>query len=677
MTGDHPLIAPGVALALWTVTSTAAGHNRPEDLFELDLATLLKVPVTLATRSEKSLIDSPSTVTLFTRDELDRLGVTDLEQLLDFIPGFSASRNGQDGLLTDIYSRGRLAGPGAVEILLLLDGQRLNGGRSGGALLNNARLPLNNIDRVEVIRGPASALYGSNAFNGVINLITARHLNDVRLTLGSFDHWELALNASGAAMGGQLAFFARGFGDRGDEFGLAAGGDTRDPKRGQDFHLGFQDEQWELTLRHANKAGDRFYLFEMANDDVNRTRLNQSSLQVQRHWQDSSGGRHSLAGDYWRANNDLSAQLLPAGALAEISEPASDAPLVIDAEFSADEYGLSWHYLGQGDVQPQWQWGASLRRSRTHSGTARSNFSLADLANNRQPVAALASDDASTVIQGPLARWIKSVYGQVDGRLLPGWQYTLGGRFDDYSDFGSKLSLRLGLVHHHDLANTFKLSYGEAFRAPSATETSLQNNPLFQGNPELAPELLESIEATWSHHGRDWLSTLTLFDRVNKAPVFVNMEGRPGARGVFFNGEQLTFSGAEWQWHGEITPHWQLRASISQLFRLPPSAARQARTSVAWSANYNRRRWNLNINGHFRDRRAAFAGTGGDTPSLPSHTVFNAHVQYQWQSNLRWSLHIDNLFDRRRRDPAQLGIITDGLPGRGRVMRMDVHYRFP
>ena len=650
------------ALAASALVATAAEPTEREELFDLDLASLLKVPVLLATRSEKSLVDSPSTVTLFTRDEIARLGIDELEQLLDFVPGFSASRNGQDGLLTDVYSRGRLAGPGAVEILLLIDGQRLNGGRSGGALLNNARIPLDNIERVEVIRGPASALYGSNAFNGVINLITSRTRNDLRLALGSFDHWDLAFNAAGEALDGQLALFARGFGERGEHYDLGAGRHTRDPRRGQDVYLGYRNDRWEVTARHANKAGDQYYLFEMVNDDINRTRLNQSSVQLQHHWQPSDGGRHSFNADYWRANNTLSAQLLAPGALTHTSAPASDAPLIIDAEFSADEYGIGWHYQGPEGTGPQWQWGAALRRSRTHTGTAASNFSLADIANAHHPVASSISPRGKTVIQGPLHRWVKSLYGQLDSHLRPGWQYTLGGRFDHYSDIGSNLSLRLGLVHHLNLANSARLSYGEAFRAPSATETSLQNNPLFQGNPDLAPEQLESIEASWIHHGSHWLSTLTLFDRVNKAPVFVNMSGSGDVRGVFFNGEQLTFSGAEWEWHGEVARRWQLRASISHLFRLPPSATRQARTTLAWSANYNYRRWNLNLNGQYRDRRSPFPGASAAQPALPSHTVFNLHLQYQWRPDWRWSWTVENLFDRQRRDPVQLGTLTSGLP---------------
>jgi outer membrane receptor for ferrienterochelin and colicins len=125
------------------------------------------VQVTSVSKSSESLREAPATVMVVTAEEIERRGYLDLEQVLHDLPGFDISRTG-DLVYSSIFQRGFHA---QGRNLLLLDGVEQNDISSNAAQLSR-QYALSNIDRVEVVYGPASTMYGANAFTGVINIIT-------------------------------------------------------------------------------------------------------------------------------------------------------------------------------------------------------------------------------------------------------------------------------------------------------------------------------------------------------------------------------------------------------------------------------------------------------------------------------------------------------------------------
>jgi outer membrane receptor for ferrienterochelin and colicins len=125
------------------------------------------VRVTSVSKSSESLREAPATVLVVTAEEIQRRGYLDLEQVLHDLPGFDISRTG-DLVYSSIFQRGFHA---QGRNLLLLDGVEQNDISSNAAQLSR-QYALSNIDRVEVVYGPASTMYGANAFTGVINVIT-------------------------------------------------------------------------------------------------------------------------------------------------------------------------------------------------------------------------------------------------------------------------------------------------------------------------------------------------------------------------------------------------------------------------------------------------------------------------------------------------------------------------
>jgi outer membrane receptor protein involved in Fe transport len=124
--------------------------------------------VASVSKTNESLREAPATVVVVTAEEIQRRGYLDLEQLLHDLPGFDISRLNGD-IYSNIYQRGYRS-PND-RLLLLVDGVEQNE-LSSGILYLSRQYPLTNIDRVEVIYGPASTMYGANAYTGVISILT-------------------------------------------------------------------------------------------------------------------------------------------------------------------------------------------------------------------------------------------------------------------------------------------------------------------------------------------------------------------------------------------------------------------------------------------------------------------------------------------------------------------------
>jgi len=135
-----------------------------DEVSEMEFFAVKEAIVSVASRRAQQLSTAPSIVSVLTNGELRLLGATNLAEALQYLPGFT-HRYKQNGHY-DILFRGQKA---PADILVLIDGERLNNMYDGAAIYD---LPIENIRRIEVIRGPGSALYGTNAFAGVISIET-------------------------------------------------------------------------------------------------------------------------------------------------------------------------------------------------------------------------------------------------------------------------------------------------------------------------------------------------------------------------------------------------------------------------------------------------------------------------------------------------------------------------
>ncbi|MBE7416979.1 MAG: TonB-dependent receptor [Ideonella sp.] len=181
--------SPFTIVALLAPTATALAQTTP--------ASAAHTVVVTANRTPQPLSSVLADISVVERDEIERAGVTGLADLLARLPGIEISRNGGPGAATNVFLRGNEA----RHVALVIDGVRVDSQATGGALWE--QIPLDQIDRIEVLRGPAAAVYGSDAVAGVVQLFTRRGSGAARpsaaLTVGSYRTAQAQAGVSGAA----------------------------------------------------------------------------------------------------------------------------------------------------------------------------------------------------------------------------------------------------------------------------------------------------------------------------------------------------------------------------------------------------------------------------------------------------------------------------------------------
>ena len=151
-------------------TASVAGAETPS-LVDLDLRALMDMDIHVTSVSKKAtrVIDSPAAVTVITQEDLRRLGITRLPEALRMVPGLDVARI--NGNIWAISARG-FNQQYANKLLVLIDGRTVFTPSFGGVLWDAQDLMMEDVDRIEVIRGPGATLWGANAVNGVINITT-------------------------------------------------------------------------------------------------------------------------------------------------------------------------------------------------------------------------------------------------------------------------------------------------------------------------------------------------------------------------------------------------------------------------------------------------------------------------------------------------------------------------
>ena len=161
-------------LAAAQVSSQAPPSSGGRDLASLDLESLLNTKVITASKFSEDMADAPGVISVISQDELRRFGGTTLQEVLERVAGLSiASAYFTDRSL--IAARGDQTKINGGHILFLINGRPTREVLEGGLISDLLEaFPVNALEKIEVIKGPGSVLYGSNAFSAVVNLITKK-----------------------------------------------------------------------------------------------------------------------------------------------------------------------------------------------------------------------------------------------------------------------------------------------------------------------------------------------------------------------------------------------------------------------------------------------------------------------------------------------------------------------
>jgi iron complex outermembrane receptor protein len=246
-------------------------RGKADDLFELSLEELMNVEVTVASRRAEPLRDVPAAVYVLTGEEIRRAGHTSIQEALRMVPGFHVAQWETSGW--DVTARGFTGSLSTInesfanQLLLVVDGITLNSPAMAGIWWPLYDIPIDEIDRIEIIRGPAGTMWGANAMNGVVHVIT-KHPKE---TQGLLATSTIGRNEQrgGLRQGGKLGDngWYRAFASYAHHDALPnADGDTFP----EDWHIGTGGlrADWDLGERGRTRLWTLFYGSEFGDDPV-------------------------------------------------------------------------------------------------------------------------------------------------------------------------------------------------------------------------------------------------------------------------------------------------------------------------------------------------------------------------------------------------------------------------
>lgn len=509
-----------LAGGLGTLALLAAPAAPAGELWDLSLAELGKIRITSIATGTRTPVDKAAAVaSVITADDILAMGATDVDQVLETVPGLHVTRSDQAYApryvirgITSSYNPQTLVLINGIPLTSLFVGNR--GNAWGG-------MPVRAIARIEIIRGPGSALYGADAFAGVINIVTKSRQDlegtQVVARAGSFATRALALEQGASVAGfdvglvleaeatdGWRATVAQDRQSLFDQFygssASLAPGPVNTGKKMLDARLDIARGESRLRAGYQGRfdMGTGTGVFE-ALDPHGRARSERINA-------DYTWSRREVAPgwgldarvSYFRALQETRGLwLLPPGAtvpdasntLHTYADGLSGNPGYrednVRAEASARYEGAAAHVV---------RLGAGVYRGDMFKVTETKNF-YPDL--SPRPGLQDVSDSSETYLP---ERDRKSAYAfaQDEWKLAPAWQLTSGLRYDHYSDFGDTTNPRLALVWAPDNRHATRLLYGRAFRAPALAELFTSSNPVALGNPQLKPETIDSYELAFT-----------------------------------------------------------------------------------------------------------------------------------------------------------------------------------
>jgi len=517
------------AVILITLLSVPAARAADPELESLALLYEPETVVT-ATRLPEPAIESPAIMSVFTAQQIRALGVDTLPELLQFVPGFNPWKSiagdwwpGPRGILDSNRS-----------FMVMVDGISINNQFLGSPYWTWDLLDLSRFSRIEVMRGPGSALYGSSAFLAVINCITDDRPADsgyLKTTLGSFERRGIALGRVFKAGKTTIDLNVSGEGsDSQDRFvavdGYGKSGLTHDAYTKKDLMLKVTDPRGLTFLAQHVEGNREGYIgyFNNLNDKTFFRRSNDLlTLKYHRTLKDSaeltSRVFYNQFLDSERAEAvspgvlfPLTGLVYPLGAMRE--DHSRDSVWGIDVLYKAAPTGRHQFSLGA---------------EKTFIDLAESAV-FGSFGTPADP-AALAFIPGEYPEPGRMDN--TSMFLQDDMSLATNLRLVVGARYDDHSDFGGTWNPRAGLIYRFNARWTGKLLYGHAYRNPDFHEMA--------GNAALKSENIRTTEfQLLGEPFPGWFSKINVFinqlrDRIQSTnTLFYTNIGRTDYDGIEF-----------------------------------------------------------------------------------------------------------------------------------------------
>lgn len=675
------------AILALTCSGVASAQNTDEE----DLALVYgdKATISLVTGKHQPLTRAPAVASVITAHDIQAMGATDLDQALESVPGLHVSG------FNPIYSfRGIFTGHNP-QVLMLVNGIPITNVFWGDRSLIWGGMPLENVARIEVIRGPGSALYGADAFSGVINVIT-KTARDIRgmeygVRAGNFNSRDAWLQYGGKLGTLDAAFYLR---------------------------AGKTDGQKGVIQKDAQSAWDACFsagcqLAPPPAPPVFAAPVSRApgTLNAER---EAIDARADLSLDEWRFRAGYQQRELGVGmGIAGSLDPDARAPssrLYLDLNYEKANWAPNWDVSGvvgfydikdkpgdpaytlfpagafggafpggmignpghserhthgsistffTGIDRHQVRMGAGFRVEDMYEAQEIKNY---DAASNPIPLQDVTGNPALAYML-PHKRNLIYAFAQDEWNFTQDWTLTAGVRHDRYSDFGGTTNPRIALVWDAAYNVTVKAMHGTAFRAPSFAEQYSINNPVVVGNPNLKPETISTDELAFSWQPTGKLQTNLNFFHYRIHDIILPITGS-----TYKNSGNQTGHGLELEATWDPTSKLRLMGNYS-FQRSKDEASGQDAGLAPHYRLFARADWRFaplwqagtTIN-HVADRMRE---PGDNRPQISDYTTVDLILRREKIVG-GWDIRgmVTNLFDRDAREPTlkSVGYTVPGNP---------------
>lgn len=631
-------------------------------MLNMNLDELVNLEVSLATGSLKPLRTAPAVASVITAEQITAMGATTLEEALATVTGLHVYPE-PTAFLQPSYSIRGIMGNLNPQVLLLINGVPLTE-PTNGIRPHGFRMPVAMISRIEVVRGPGSAIHGADAFAGTINVITkdGAEINGSKagLRYGSFDTTDAWAQHGGTYGGWNLAFSIES---------MQSGGDSS---------RNISEDVMYSTVLGSGALSEAPGSLKTGYDNLDTVvDLRKDNLTLRLHSSNfSSDMGHSGLQAINQETGYVSGDFLLADLLYQDDDLLQDWDLSLkldtlynDGENYFDFFPHEFRTQIGHPMATYWQTG--LEASGKYTGISRQKLRFSAGAKTVDTNTDQEKNFGPAVTDqfGPLVNIKGSGYEymsdqnrnilfttfQDEWNFAKDWELTAGLRYDDYSDFGSTTNPRVALVWETRYDLTTKLMYGRAFRAPSFGEQYLKNNPLTLGNPNLKPETIDTYELAFDYQPfSKLLGILSLFHYEVKDQIFYADSG--GGSKTAQNINDVDGQGFELETIWQAADNLQLKGNFSyqrsknQLTQevVPNTPAMQFYTNAHWQFLAE---WSLDgqyvwvgdrhrANGDIRDEIADY--------DLVNLTLRRQHIMKHWEA----ALAVRNLFNADVREPS-------------------------
>ncbi len=575
-----------------------------------------------ANRLNQPLGEAMAAATVFTLDDIEASQAESLFELLAGAPGIQMARTGGQGTQTSLFMRGT----NSDHTLILIDGVKANTASEGFARLEN--IPVAQIQRIEVVRGPQSSLYGADAIGGVIQIFTKQ------AELGNADTG-LSGNLSAAVGTEATANGNAGINIRSNNTALALNVSHQQTDGIRPIHTPTPSAR---RSAYENDAANLSISHQFSNGAALRGGydLRDSELNYDGGINNTEGRTANLAlalpiSDSWRTDLQVS-------------------------RFNDDSINDSTFSSRSRTRRNTFNWQNHVQANDNNSLVVGVDFESEDLLY-----------ESSGAVQTDTTRDNRAVFAVLDTDLSA-FNTTLSLRSDDNEQFGQKTTGKAAIGT--DLGDNLQVwtSYSTAFKAPSLVELYVDfPGFFFFGNPDLQPETSRNIEVglEGSHAGAAW--SVNAFRNEIKNLIATN-----ASFNSLTNVERATINGVELAVNGTLLG-WNANAALTLLDHENSETGQELlrRPNEILSAGISREFDKLNVGltwlarGAQKDVDPVTFGTS----SVAGNAVFDLVLAYQLLNDLSLQLKVGNLFDKDYQ-------VVDGYNTYGRTALLTTRYQF-